>query len=373
MAKANDIDTDQSLSKKSTEKETTPLKSTHEQHRPKKRRKKHLYAFTLLIVFLMVVFALFTTYENIQNRQGTKKQMQLLLSQLAALKSQQMDAKMQMDQTVNNIHLSQDALKTQVTHLDKNLQAVLQQNLYQTKDWLLLKARYYLELAQINTHWSDDLQGTHTLLQQADTILSEFHDESAAKIRQAIASEMEKIDATPKIDLAGLLSQLDAAQNQVADLSIKTSEGLAQQTNPTPTPREASQGWKEHMQQSLSLLERLVVIRHHDAEITPPPSLVYESMIREGIRLNLQEAQWAALQNNEAIYQFSLDQAIKNIKRSFNLEQTNAVALVKKLGELQHAPLAPKKLSLDQSLPLLNQWIESKESQPLRTPGESAQ
>lgn len=371
MAKISDTHNNQSPSKKSDQKPTPPLHSNHEPQRPKKRRKKHLYTFTVFIVTLMVLFALYTTYENIQSRQDTKKQMKLLLSQLTLLKNQQVAAKLQMDNTVNNIHSSQDAFKNQLTQLDKNLQTALQQNLFQTKDWLLLKARYYLELAQINTHWSDDLQSTHTLLQQADTILSEFHDESAIKIRQAIANEMEKVDATPKIDLAGLLSQLDAAQKQIADLSIKTSLGLTQSTS--PKSNEAIQGWRGHMQQALNLLERLVIIRHHDGEISPPPSLVYESMIREGIRLNLQEAQWAALQNNESIYQFSLNQAIKNIQQSFNLEEANTSALLKKLDELQHADLAPKKLSLDQSLPLLNQWIESKESKPSRPSGESAQ
>lgn len=373
MANANDTNPDQTQAKKSSERDKSALKSSHEPHPPKKRRKKHLYAFTIVVVIALVAFAVFTTYKNFQTREGTKKQMHLLLSEFTALKNQQITSKLQLDQTVNNLHASQDALKAQLTHLDKNLQAALHQNLYQTKDWLLLKARYYLELAQINTHWSDDLQGTHTLLQQADTILSEFHDESAVEVRQAIANEMEKIDATPKIDLAGLLSQLDAAQNQIAKLPIKTTEEFQQKATSTSSLNEPSQGWRGHMQQTLSLLERLVVIRHHDAEISPPPSLVYESMLREGIRLNLQEAQWAALQSNEAIYQFSLEQALKNIKRSFSLEQANTIAFVTQLENLQHAQLAPKKLSLDQSLPLLNRWIESKESQSLSTEGESAQ
>jgi len=373
MAKMNDTNIDRSLSEKPTEKVTTSLKSTHDVHQPKKRRKKHLYTFTMIIVIVMVGLALVTTYENFKTRQGSKKQMQLLISQLTALKNQQMAAKMQMDQTVHNINESQDTLKTQLTHLDKNLHSALQQNLYQTKDWLLLKVRYYLELAQINTHWSDDFQATNTLLQQADTLLAEFHDESATKVRQAIANEMAQIEATPKPDLAGLLRQLDTAQNQIVNLPIKTSEGLAQKTSAAPTHNESSQEWRKHLQQTVSLLEQLVVIRHHDADIIPSPSMVYESMIREGIRLNLQEAQWAALQNNEAIYQFSLAQALKNIKHSFNLEQPNTMALVKQLEGFQHVQLAPKKLSLDQSLPLLNQWIESNESQQLSAPGDHAQ
>lgn len=373
MAKINDTPIDSSPSKKPSEKERAPVKSTNDAHQPKKRRKKHLYTFTMIIVMVMVGTALLLTYKNFQTQQGAKRQMQLLLSQMSSLKNQQMATKRHMEQTINHINESQDTLKIQLAHLDKNLHTALQQNLYQTKDWLLLKARYYLELAQINTQWSDDLQSTNTLLQQADTLLADFHDDSAVKVRQAIANEIAQIEATPKPDLAGLLHQLDAAQTQIANLPMKTSEGISQKTGSNTSQKQPSQGWRGHLQQTVSLLEQLVVIRHHDADIVPPPSIVYESMIREGIRLNLQEAQWAALQNNEVIYQFSLSQALKNIKHSFNLEQPNTVALVKQLEGFQQVQLAPKKLSLNQSLPLLNQWIESNESQQLSAPGEHAQ
>ena len=47
-------------------------------------------------------------------------------------------------------------------------------------------------------------------------------------------------------------------------------------------------------------------------------SPLYESILKESIRLNLQEAQWAILNNNPAVYQLALKQAITNLKRTFN-------------------------------------------------------
>ena len=242
------------------------------------------------------------------------------------------------------------------------MQSSLQQGSYQSKDWLLLKVRYYLELAQINAQWSDNWQTTSALLQQADTQLATIHDQRLFNVRKTIASEIAELKAMPKPDTAGLLSQLDAAFSSITQLTLKPAVTKEDENNPSDTANKSPSSWQEHMKESVSLLEKLVVVRRHNEDIVPLPSPVYESMLREGIRLNLQEAQWAVLQNNEAVYQLSLTQAIKNIKRSFELTATNTSSLLKQLQALQQTHLVQQKPLLEQSLPLLNQVIESKNS-----------
>ena len=115
----------------------------------------------------------------------------------------------------------------------------------------------------------------------------------------------------------------------------------------------------------------MVIIRHRDEDINPLPSPAYEAMLREEIRLNLQEAQWAVLQNNEALYQFLLTQAIKQINRSFAPDETQA--LLKQLQTLQQIHLIQPKPILEQSLPLLNQFIETKDKQgPAAAKGDNS-
>jgi uroporphyrin-3 C-methyltransferase len=315
---------------------------------------KHRHIITVVIILIAIACSIYT---NLQLRQVTTQQINSLLSQINTLKQQQNDNETQIDSTMKVVNASQEKLHNKLNALDRSLQSAVQQRLYQTKDWLLLKARYCLELAQINAHWSDNTDTTVALLQQADALLADVRDQRSFLVRQAISKEITELQSMPKIDTAGLLSQLDAAQGVIANLELKPTIIAAEKD---PTPKETSPAWRERLKESVGLLEKLVVVRRHDEDILPLPSPAYESMLREGIRLNLQEAQWAALQNNEAIYQFSLTQALKNINRAFDPNTAVTDTLIKQLQNLQQIHLIQKKPILEQSLPLLNQLIESK-------------
>lgn len=338
--------------------EPTPVKP------PVKPRSRRFYVFgaTAAISILALGSAFYAIVTNVQLNRGTEQQINTLLNQINMLKQQQNEDQTKLDNALETINDSQEKLQNKVSIVDKNVQSSLQQRQYQSKDWLLLKTRYYLELAQINAQWSDNWQTTSALLQQADVLLADIHDQRLFNVRKAIAKEISELKTMPKPDTAGLLSQLDAALGSITSLALKPAVTKEEENNTADTLKNTASGWQERMKESVGLLEKLVVVRRHNEDIVPLPSPVYESMLREGIRLNLQEAQWAVLQNNEVVYQLSLTQAIKNIKRSFALNATSTNALLKQLQDLQQVHLVQQKPLLDQSLLLLNQVIESKDS-----------
>ena len=340
--------------------------------KPSKRRGLYSYSIITAIALIAIGSTLYSIKIYVQLRQGTAKQVQSLVSQIATLQQQQIDMKTQFDTSINAINDSQNKLQNKLGALNKQLQSALQQRLYQTKDWLLLKARYYLEMAQVNAHWSDNWQTTSALLQQTDTLLADIHDQQLFNIRQAIAKELTVLKTMPKIDIPGLLSQLDAATNMISNLPLKPTVAQDNKKNTTTDNNKTMSTWRERLRESVGLLEELVVIRHHDEYIAPLPSPAYESMLRESIRLYLQEAQWAVLQNNEAVYQLSLVQAIKKINLSFDPGATETIALLGQLKTLQQIHLLQQKPILEQSLPLLNKLIESKGTQAPTPVGEKS-
>lgn len=332
----------------------------------------HRHTITAALILIAIGCSIYAIYTNLQLRQGTTQQVNALITQINTLKKQQTHTETQIDTAMKVVNASQDTLHNKLNTLDKNLQAAVQQRLYQTKDWLLLKARYCIELAQINAHWSDNSDTTIALLQQADALLADVHDQRSFIVRQAVNKEIALLKTMPKLDIAGLLSQLDAAQGVIANLELKPTVASVEKNATTTANNETSSAWRERLKESVGLLEKLVVVRRHDEDILPLPSPAYESMLREGIRLNLQEAQWAALQNNEAIYQFSLAQALKNINRAFEPNMAVTDALVKQLKNLQQIHLIQQKPILEQSLPLLNQLIESKNALVPAAAGEKS-
>ena len=338
---------------KDQKKASTPVKSF--------KVPRRLYAAaTLAIALIALGSSYYAISTNQQFRQMANQHEQDLLSQINALKQQQIDTKAQLSSSTRIFNESQTKLQHQFYAVDKSLLAALNQRMYQSNDWLLFKARYYLELAQINAHWSDNLQTTTALLQQADTILANLHDQQLFNIRQVIAKEIADLQAMPKLDITGLLSQLDAALGTISNLPLKLTTTLVEKKQKPIENKQTDSTWHAGLTNSLHLLESLVVIRRNNENIAPLPSPVYESMLREEVRLNLQEAQWAILQNNDSIYQFSLSRAIKNIKRSFAIDAPGTSALLEKLQALQATHLVQQKPIIEQSLPLLNKIIDSK-------------
>lgn len=319
----------------------------------------YLTLLTLLLATIALIIAISTAYFNYQSRQHSLQQSQQLKTTLRSLKEQQLEIKNHVDATTETVNQSQLELQNRVQTLNKNLQTAVKQHLYQKQDWLLLKARYYLELAQINIHWSHDQEETIALLQQADALLMTLSDQRLFAIRQAIAREIAQLQAQPKIDITGLLSQLDAVNNAVSNLTIKKPFDTTQ----TTMDGEKNPSWKAKLQSTINVFEKLVVVRRHDEDIQPLISPLHQTLLRDSIRLNIQEAQWAILQHNPQVYQLVLTRALQEIKHTFAENDAKTQAVIKQLQTLLQEKLITVKPVIEESLSLLNQLIDSQNAQ----------
>ncbi|KTD25499.1 MULTISPECIES: uroporphyrinogen-III C-methyltransferase [Legionella] len=319
----------------------------------------------IIVAIIALIGAIYAIYTNKQSNELNELQSQKVNQLFNQLKQQQSDAQNDLEAIKSAANQLQVNLQNQLQTMNTDLQSALQQRLYQKQDWLLLKARYYLELAQINAHWSSDQETTIALLQQADALLRNIPEQQLFAVRQAIAQEIMQLQTLPKIDIAGLLSQLDAAENAVANLPIKKP---LNSTQPKKSNESNASPWRQKLHESMNVLEKLVVIRRNDEDIQPLLSPLHQTLLRDSIRFNLQEAQWALLQNNSKIFQLSLAQALKEINRAFDENAVATQALIKQLQNLQQEKLETITPTLNQSLSLLNQLIESKNTQNTEIP-----
>lgn len=347
--------------KPSSQSPETIQNSTQKTSKPVKQRTQFSApVFTMTVAILGLLSALYALYVNqYSEREGYRKN-QALQTSFAQLKQQQTEMLADFSLVKEEATQSQLALKNQLQTLDKNLQTAMQQRHYQKQDWQLLKARYFLELAQINAHWSDDSQLTISLLKQADALLIDLSNQQLFAVRQAIAKEISQLQALPKIDVAGLLSQLDAAQDALSNLPIKASINSSLTSNQSdPYKKSDVSVWQEKFKSSMKALEKLVIIRHNDEDLRPLLSPLHQTLLRDSIRLNLQEAQWAILQNNLKVYQLALNQAQQQIKKIFDEKATATEALMKALQTLQQEKIVKKNISIQDSLHLLNQVMDA--------------
>lgn len=316
---------------------------------------------TPVIAFAALFIAGYNYYATHQATEHLATANKQLTTDLNRFKQQQTGLEQQIKEKEDTIQQANQALEQQLNEFSNQVHALSMQKGNQNQDWLLLKVRYYLELAQINAHWSSLKDGsTATLLQQADTLLAQMNTPELFKIRQIIAREILQLKTNNTIDVPGLLSQLDAVQTNITQLSIQ-----APSFEPTaPQAQDNSSGsnspWKASLKNSLNSLKSLVIIRHNDEDIKPLLSPLYEAILKESMRLNIQEAQWAIINNNPEAYQLALNQALTTLKRGFSIQQTNISAVMKQLIGLQKINLTSEKPEVGQALPLLNQLIEQR-------------
>ena len=338
---------------------TTSAPSTHEKTKPQRRLSAQaLFTITTITLLGTSTYVLVTNQASQHNQQAQNQQLQTVLDTLTQ-EHQQFSHNLQ---TSNELLQSkQAALQQQFNALSKRVETTPNNEATQTQSWLLKKAQYYLEVAQMDSQWSHDPATTLVLLQAADTLLQSISDERVINIKNTLTKEITKLQANPTANFSELFSKLDHAQEAILKLHLRPM--LAK----TPKESAVPLSWHEQLQASLKLLEKLVVIRHYDQEKESKFSPLNQMLLREQLSMDLQKAQWAVLQRNQAIYQQSLTQTNNRLQpylalKEEGIQQDSQLKLNEFLNQIRHLQqinLSSPKIDLSQSLTELNEIINT--------------
>lgn len=312
------------------------------------------YKLTLSIAFL-AISGLFIFIKNLNDLQI--KTLNQEISKLDAL-------------IVKNEKLNQNTM-TQIntdfaeklTKLDKKIAKTLQETAYISNDWIMQKAKYYLELAVINNNWTDDTKTTQKLLIAANSTLSKIQKDEIVEVKKLIADEKLQISALNKLDTMKLLIDINALKKYLTSLSIIPLKDRLKIEKPTKNSKfNSNNSWQTNFKNNLKKLNKLIIIRRNNQNATNILSPSYLATIRETIKLNIQQMQWAILERNQDIYKFSCQQAIDNISYALDAENPDKKIILDKLYKLQKINLNIKKIKINQSLIALNKIIYDNEN-----------
>ncbi len=205
-----------------------------------------------------------------------------------------------------------------------------------SQDWELQRARYYLELAQINAQISNNIPSVIRVLQAADEILAQSHHANLSSIRQGIAEDLKKLTAIPISDPNLILNKIKSLDLEIDELkAIHLANYLAKSSASTVKP----QTWQEHLYLNLQKLNGLISIQHHDEDWLPfGPN--YIAVMRENIRMNLQQAQLGLIGHDQNLYTTALLAATANIKAMFDPNNSQTQTILRALQSLQTSPVA---------------------------------
>jgi uroporphyrin-3 C-methyltransferase len=225
-------------------------------------------------------------------------------------------------------------------------------------DWMLAEAEYMLRLASQRVIMTGDTRSAIALMSAADDILLELDDSELYPVRAAIATDLATLRAQPQIDVEGTWLRLQALIGRVDTLMLFTLPTAAVSK---PPPAE---GWKQRLAQgfraALDKVSGYVVITSRDAPYKPVLSPQWEGMVRQNLRMLLEQARAALLSGNQTLYQHSLENTRHWLNEFFSLEESGVSALDSELEDLSTITVSQQYPDINGSLSALKTLINTR-------------
>lgn len=199
--------------------------------------------------------------------------------------------------------------------------------------WLLAEAGHLLRLANQRLVMAGDPVAAQALLNSADAVLRELDDPSLHSVRAAVALDIASLRAAPRVDVEGIYLRLAALIEQADTLVIFQLPKQA-----APPPPAAAQDWQGRLQQgyaaALATLSDYLIIRRRDVPIQALMDPQWEGLVRQNLRMLLEQAQVALLSGNQTLYAISLERAQQWVAQFLESDAVSAPAMSAQIAQL---------------------------------------
>ena len=284
----------------------------------------------------------------------------------------------ELKQVEKNQNLSQQMMDLQ---LQLNAQGARITELGSTTrtDWYLSEAAYLARLASQRLQTERSTKNPLALLQKVDSILVELNEAGMLAVRAAIASDITTLRLAGEIDVEGIVLELNALTAQIDQLS------MIQLSVPVPDINQAldsndsvngdvnstlSQRWSNLVDKFSQSLGQLVQVKQRVEPIERVLSTSEESIVRNNLRLLLQQAANAALREQQTIYDLSLKRAQQWVAQYFQMN--SSVQVVKnRLIDLSGKQVVQQLPRIDGSVNALEAFMIIRQSSLLEASEEA--
>jgi uroporphyrin-3 C-methyltransferase len=270
----------------------------------------------------------------------------------------------QLGTALSTINASTEELERQSGQLSQSL-GTLQEQLSQQQvelssysandrdDWLLAEAQYLLRMANQRLIMANDVAAAQALLGSADTILLELDDVRLHEVRAAVASDLAAVRAVPRVDVEGVYLRLAALIEQAGKLVIFQ---LPQQAvGPEQQPADT---WQARIRQgyeaALAKLSNYIIIRRRDVPMQALMDPQWEGLVRQNLRMLLEQAQVSLLSGNETLYRASLERAQHWVGEFFESDEAAARAMAREITQLTDVDVATSVPDISNSVQALD-------------------
>jgi len=316
-----------------------------------------------LLSFIAIVIAVLALIEGFFINSKIQKSDKAVTAFTQVLNTTVENQKQQLTDLSSQLKQLENSLEKNSATISENEAAV--QILKQAKDlnnnrWVLIDTRHLLNMAEYNLTLVPAPNTALAILKKAEKQLASLNDPNTLPLRQAITDAVTHLKALPKIDYAGMLMQLNAISRQLTQLPLINDNATGEVQKLDYTTRTDS-GWRKYWHKSLDTLEKLVIIRHQNQPIEPLISPGQQTFLVENIRLKLSQASWALLQNNQQIFENSLNTAISWINKYYAPNSVATTSVITSLKILNTINLKPELPDISHAIELTSNLLRSEQ------------
>lgn len=229
--------------------------------------------------------------------------------------------------------------------------------------WLNAEANYLMRLAQRKLATESDVSSALLLLRTVRDLLAEQNSVLATTARQAVADDIQSLQAVQLPDRVALATQISQLANEIDQLTLA---GLRQDTY----QENIQAGWQQTREEGwfaagLNLLRTIFVWREWDdspAEMLPPQQ---EVLLKHHLQLQLEQARLALIQGDQALYSHVLMQSGELLQTYFAQDTDRVRTVVDAIDRLAASDVAVELPDLSTSAGLVNQLATSSGSPDL--------
>ncbi len=229
-------------------------------------------------------------------------------------------------------------------------------------DWLLAEASYLARLANQRLQTERSTKSPLALLQNVDVILKQLDDPELLSVRRAVAADITALQLAGEVDSAGLYLELSTLAEAVVKLSV-----LKPVTETMPEPKQTENAIDEQPKLRgmvtgfITSVSQLIRVSQRSQPIEPLLQVHEEAIVRQNLRLMLEQAQSAVMREEQAIYSQSLEKAQRWLAQYFQLNPS-ATVIQQRLANLSDIEVVQQLPNISDSLQSIETLIALRSS-----------
>jgi uroporphyrin-3 C-methyltransferase len=277
-----------------------------------------------------------TQQTNMQQQRNSLDQQQNDIAQSIAANKL---AKGDLQQQNQAIQSSMQSLVEQVQHTSAQVQNN-QANLAEISgrrpaDWLLAEADYLIRIAGRKLWLEHDVKTAIMMLQSADSRIQDLDDPSLLPLRASLAEDLQALQQVNQVSTSSIALALGAMLKQIDNLPLAYFK-KPDNTDIDETVTGSIDDWRSNLARNWrEATKNFFSFKRVTTEIKPFMSEQQQWLFKEQLKFALMQAQVAALEENAALYQQSLQTAIGLLIESFDTKKQMVVQFTESLSNLQ--------------------------------------